>query len=281
MQDPEQPAQSTADVERGPGSQGGVVLQVSPADNDTDQSLPSIIFTTPDGETYAATRDANGDWTVWVQQWTGRALQWARENRPQITTGFKTLAASIIFTSSAIDAFGKGDNEAVVKYVKSAGNILMSLTGASDVGHYLHSAIVNFWKDPRESLYDFTKAAVQGVATGVGISNGTVPVFRNDQQAAWDMANAIMTAAAFYATGPTTTEKIADRRRNNLGRSHQDLSLVNLPASALRPGTQEPGASAHGSTGASSSGAESVFGTSQAGPSASRGARSGRSTGRG
>ena len=214
-----------------------------------DQSSGSIVLDT-DGGTFAVTPDATSeDWSV--HQWMGQSLGWVRENRPQVTTAVKTAAAFCVFAGCAIEEGRKGDKSKAAEYVKAAGDIGMALAATSDVFHYLYSAGTNFMQDPKESLYDLSKAAAQAVATGVSIAKTLVPMFRGSHKAIWGMANAIATATSLYATGQTATEKIAERVRQNVGRSHQDVSLVNLPATVFLPGTQEPGAPAH-ATGSSS-----------------------------
>ncbi|MFB7496411.1 hypothetical protein ACFC09_17280 [Streptomyces sp. NPDC056161] len=182
-----------------------------------DDQKRQFAFTPVDVKSHQATvsvNDGNGGWVSLdgVKADLKRFGEFIQKNRSPITTGVKVLGFGLVAAGAVVK-----DNGAPVtgESLQDAGNYVNNATAASDIFHYLNSAI----KTIKENgltwgvAKDLTKAVLQTGSLGVGFAG----IALKDNDTLTEAATPIVAAAAAVATGPTAQEEMKKTKRDIMG----------------------------------------------------------------
>ncbi|MFL4909240.1 hypothetical protein ACJ6WF_40125 [Streptomyces sp. MMS24-I2-30] len=179
----------------------------TPEDKNSDGAIVSV-------------SDGNGGWVSLdnMKADLKRFGEFIQQNRSPITTGIKVLGFGLVAAGAVVK-----DNGAPVtgESLQDAGNYVNNATAASDIAHYLHSAI----KTIRENgltwgvAKDLAKVVFQTSSLGVGFASIALK-----DDTITQAATPITAAAAAVATGPTAQEEMK-KTKHEISGKHPDAFL--------------------------------------------------------
>jgi hypothetical protein len=233
------------DLERGTLNRSPVSSTELPQGNDPRR--PSIGFQDTDGAHYAAAPDGNKGWKVYVYN----GVQWAKENRPKVTTAVKASADALILGGTAVKTYGGPAYATTATALQAAGTVLKTGAQIADASQYAQSAVQTYRQEggmSKQTLYEGSKAVAQAGAFVAQAANGFGPLTQG-AQGGLGMTNQVASFAGYYATGSTQQEDrknkaVAEQqfeRMRDGGRGAPVNPAVTFDTGVFDSGRQRPG----------------------------------------
>ncbi|MES4886342.1 hypothetical protein ABVB69_38790 [Streptomyces sp. NPDC000349] len=164
------------------------------------------------GQATVSVNDGKGNWvSLDMKADLKRLGEFIQKNRSPITTAIKFLGFSLVAAGAVVKDRGA---PATGASLQDAGNYVNNATAASDIAHYLHSAIQTIRKDGLTwwVVKDLTKAVVQTASLGAGVASVAL-----SEETLTQAAAPITAAAAAVATGQTGQEAKEETRKSVMG----------------------------------------------------------------